>query len=210
MDPVGDVDVSVYKHINKEIKMLKIFSLYTSMIWYFYLLQLLHNYIIIFITMFHFSGSIGLKYYALGDLVIILTFGPISVLYAYLVQCHHLSVSPLLYAIPLVMNTEAILHSNNTRDIKADLQANVLTLAIMLGFKLSYLLYCVLVFIPYLIMLIFVMHISVLFILPMLTIKMALNLEKDFRFKRLTFIAQNTAKLNLLFGLLYVVAFALS
>eukprot|EP00795_Rhopilema_esculentum_P007017 gene7017-12642_t len=86
---------------------------------------------------FLYTGSIGLKYYALGDLVIILTFGPISVLYAYLVQCHHLSISPLLYAIPLVMNTEAILHSNNTRDIKADLQANVLTLAIMLGFKLS-------------------------------------------------------------------------
>lgn len=47
---------------------------------------------------------------------------------------------------------------------------------------------------------------SAWFLLPILTIKFALALEKDFRFKNLTEIAQNTAKLNLLFGLLYVLA----
>ena len=152
------------------------------------------------------AGSIGFKYHALGDIVIFITFGPVSVLYAYIAQCGHLSFEPLAYAIPLVMNTEAILHGNNTRDIKCDKTAKVLTLAILLGFKLSYLLYLILIFVPYLIMLYLAAKLSAWFLLPILTIKFALALEKDFRFKNLTEIAQNTAKLNLLFGLLYVLA----
>ena len=141
--------------------------------------------------------------------MIFITFGPVSVLYAYIVQCRHLSFVPLVYAIPLVMNTEAILHSNNTRDIQSDKKANVLTLAILLGFKLSYLLYLILIFVPYLIMLVLAARQSAWFLLPVLTIKVALSLEKDFRFKNLALIAQNTAKLNLLFGLLYILAIIL-
>ncbi len=156
------------------------------------------------------SGSIGLKYYALGDIVIILTFGPISVLFSYTVQCGHMAWLPLLSAIPLVMNTEAILHSNNTRDIKSDTKSGVTTLAIILGFKLSYLLYFFLLFVPYFIVFALAMSLSVWFILPILSIPMALNLEKDFRFRRLKLIAQETAKLNLIFGFLYIAAFALN
>lgn len=152
----------------------------------------------------------GFKYHALGDMVVLVTFGPISVLYAYMVQCRHLSLEPLIYAAPLVMNTEAILHSNNTRDIQSDKKANVLTLAILLGFKLSYLLYLVLIFVPYLIMLVLAAKLSTWFLLPFLTIKFALSLEKDFRFKKLKDIAQNTAKLNSMFGLLYVLAIVLN
>ena len=150
-----------------------------------------------------------MKYHALGDVVIFITFGPLSVLYAYMVHCCHFSLTPLVYAIPLVMNTEAILHSNNTRDIIGDKKAKVLTLAILLGFKLSYLLYLILIFVPYLIMLVLAARQSAWFLLPILTIKVALSLEKDFRFKKLTLIAQDTAKLNLFFGLLYILAVCL-
>ena len=122
-------------------------------------------------------------------------------------QSGHLAVFPLVYALPLVMNTEAILHGNNTRDIKSDLKAGVLTVAIVLGFKLSYLLYFILIFVPYGVMLMLSIRESIWFVLPLLTIKVALSLEKDFRFRRLSMIAQDTAKLNLLFGLLYVLAF---
>ena len=151
-----------------------------------------------------------MKYHALGDIVIFITFGPLCVLYAYIVQCNHLSASPLIYAFPLVMNTEAILHSNNTRDITLDKKAGVLTLAILLGFKLSYLLYLVLIFVPYMIMLALAARQSAWFLLPILTIRVALSLEKDFRFKKLTMIAQDTAKLNLVFGLLYILAYSLN
>ena len=141
--------------------------------------------------------------------MVFITFGPLSVVYSYIVQCGHFSMAPLIYVIPLVMNTEAILHSNNTRDMTSDRKANVVTLANLLGFSLSYLLYLLLVFVPYLIMLVLAARQSAWFLLPISTIKIALSLEKDFRFKRLTLIAQNTAKLNLLFGLLYIISFSL-
>ncbi len=108
------------------------------------------------------------------------------------------------------MNTEAILHGNNSRDVKSDIKSGVTTLAILLGFKLSYLLYFILLFVPYFIVLALAIKSSVSFALPIVSILMALRLENDFRFSRLKMIAQETAKLNLIFGLLYVAAFILS
>ena len=121
-----------------------------------------------------------------------------------------MSLYPLVCAIPLVMNTEAILHGNNTRDIKSDTQSGVLTLAILLGFKFSYLLYFILIISPYLIVFGLVIKLSISFILPLSTIPYALCLEKDFRFGKLAKIPQDTAKLNCLFGLMYIGAFLLS
>ncbi|XP_061538569.1 ubiA prenyltransferase domain-containing protein 1 isoform X2 [Phycodurus eques] len=72
---------------------------------------------------FLYTGGIGLKYVALGDVVILITFGPLAVMFAHAVQVGYLSVLPLVYAVPLALNTEAILHSNNTRDMDSDKQA---------------------------------------------------------------------------------------
>uniref|UniRef100_A0A4X1W9H1 UbiA prenyltransferase domain-containing protein 1 n=1 Tax=Sus scrofa TaxID=9823 RepID=A0A4X1W9H1_PIG len=69
---------------------------------------------------FLYTGGIGFKYVALGDLVILITFGPLAVVFAYAVQVGSLAVFPLVYAIPLALSTEAILHSNNTRDMESD------------------------------------------------------------------------------------------
>ncbi len=69
------------------------------------------------------TAGIGLKYVALGDVVILITFGPLAVMFAHAVQVGYLSVLPLVYAVPLALNTEAILHSNNTRDMDSDKQA---------------------------------------------------------------------------------------
>eukprot|EP00794_Sanderia_malayensis_P015168 gene15168-16727_t len=146
---------------------------------------------------FFYTGSIGLKYHALGDIVIILAFGPISVLFSYMVQCPIFSFHPLVYAIPLVMNTEAILHGNNSRDMTSDRASGVTTLAILLGFKLSYLLYIILLFVPYFILLFMAVRLSVFFILPILSIPMGVELENKFRFNKLETIPQGTAKLNL-------------
>ena len=65
---------------------------------------------------FLYTGGLGLKYIALGDLVIFLTFGPVTVLFAYIAQGGPLSIFPLWYALPLALNTESILHANNSRD----------------------------------------------------------------------------------------------
>jgi hypothetical protein len=49
-------------------------------------------------------------------------------------------------------------------------------------------------------------RVSPYYLLPLSTIKMAFNLEKEFRYQRLNNLPVETAKLNLVFGLLYVVA----
>jgi 1,4-dihydroxy-2-naphthoate octaprenyltransferase len=51
---------------------------------------------------FLYTGGFGLKYIALGDILIIFTFGPLTVLFAYLSQCGHLSYVPMLFAIPKI------------------------------------------------------------------------------------------------------------
>ena len=153
---------------------------------------------------------------ALGDLIIIITFGPVTVLFAYISQIgsyapsndflYDLYLKPLLYAIPLALNTEAILHSNNARDLNDDKKAGIVTVAIFLGFTGSYLLYVVLIFAPYLMFLVMALKESLIYLLPFATIKMAFDLEKDFRYNKLALLPMKTAKLNLIFGLLYVVS----
>ncbi|XP_045715796.1 ubiA prenyltransferase domain-containing protein 1 isoform X2 [Phyllostomus hastatus] len=153
---------------------------------------------------FLYTGGIGFKYVALGDLVILITFGPLAVVFAYAVQVGSLAVFPLVYAVPLALSTEAILHSNNTRDMESDRQAGIVTLAILIGPTLSYVLYNTLLFLPYLVFSILATHCSISLALPLLTIPMAFSLERQFRSQTFNKLPQRTAKLNLLLGLFYV------
>lgn len=155
---------------------------------------------------FLYTGGFALKYYALGDLVIIITFGPLAVLFSYLAQCGSFSVLPLLYAIPLVLNTEAILHSNNTRDMKVDKEKGIVTLAIFLGHRGSYLLFAFLLFTPYIIFTVMAVNYNLAFLLPLITSHAAFHLDKLFREKKLDSIPKQTAKLNLYLGLMYVLS----
>ncbi|CAF0726715.1 unnamed protein product [Brachionus calyciflorus] len=165
---------------------------------------------------FLYTGGVGFKYMALGDLIIIITFGPLTVLYSYLAQIGAMSqnlnsfdlyVKPLFFALPLVLNTEAILHSNNTRDLDNDRKSGIFTLAIYLGFTASYILYVLLIFVPYLVFLgISLKMKNYVYLLPLITIRMAFDLEKDFRFRNLEHLPIKTAKLNLIFGIFYIVA----
>jgi menadiol prenyltransferase len=168
---------------------------------------------------FMYTGGIGFKYMALGDVIIIITFGPITVLFAYISQIGTMTqysndfnffwflfYKPLLFALPLALNTEAILHSNNARDTKEDKQSGIITIAIYLGFTGSYILYILLLFVPYLVFLIMAIKMNIIYLLPILTIKVAFDLEKNFRNRELTQLPQQTAKLNLIFGILYVLA----
>ncbi|XP_050078072.1 ubiA prenyltransferase domain-containing protein 1 homolog [Anopheles maculipalpis] len=156
---------------------------------------------------FLYTGGIGLKYIALGDVLILVIFGPISVLFSYMAQTGYIEWATFLYAIPLALNTEAILHSNNTRDAESDKRVGIVTLAILIGRTCSYVLYAVLLFTPYVIFVVLGMKYSFLFLLPMVTFKQAFAIERQFRNEStLQKVPRQTAKLNLFFGLLYVVA----
>lgn len=142
--------------------------------------------------------------------MILITFGPLAVMFAHAVQVGYLSVSPLLYAVPLALSTEAILHSNNTRDMESDRQAGIVTLAILIGPAFSYILYTALLFLPYLIFCVLATRYTISMALPLLTIPMAFSLERQFRSQSFNKIPQRTAKLNLLLGLFYVFGITLA
>uniref|UniRef100_A0A336LVW9 CSON006320 protein n=2 Tax=Culicoides sonorensis TaxID=179676 RepID=A0A336LVW9_CULSO len=160
---------------------------------------------------FLYTGGIGLKYIALGDLLILIIFGPISVLFAFMSQTGHVEWSTIYYAIPLALNTEAILHSNNTRDAENDKKAGIVTLAIIIGHTASHVLYALLLFSPYIMFVVFSMKYSLFFLLPLITLPQAFKIEKQFRNEStLQSVPRKTAKLNLFFGILYVLSVCLS
>lgn len=158
---------------------------------------------------FMYTGGLGFKYMALGDVLIFFTFGPVSVMFAFLTQAGQISVITLLYAIPLALNIIAILHANNTRDMESDKKARIVTVAILLGWTGSYLLFISLLFLPYILLVQGALHVSKWMLLPVLTIQEAFNIERQFRAKDLNKIPQRVAKLNFLIGMLYVIAVCL-
>lgn len=159
---------------------------------------------------FLYTGGLGLKYIALGDIVIFLTFGPLCVMFSFLAQAGHLSVISLLYTIPLALNTEAILHTNNTRDMEPDRRVGIVTIAIVLGWTGSYLMFLLLLFVPYILLIQAGIHISKWMFLPVITIRQAFKIEKQFRSKDLSTVPQDMAKINFLMGVLYVVAIVMT
>lgn len=154
---------------------------------------------------FLYTGGIGLKYIAMGDVLIIVTFGPLSVLFSFMAQTGYMDFYTLFYAMPLALNTEAILHSNNTRDMENDHKVGVVTLAILFGYFGSYLLYVFLLFTPYLLFTVLGFCYSFSFLLPLITLPAAFRLERMFRDRTLQKVPKETAKLNLYFGLFYVI-----
>lgn len=158
---------------------------------------------------FLYTGGIGFKYIALGDLLIIIIFGPISVLFAFMSQTGYVEWATIYYAIPLALNTEAILHSNNTRDSQSDKKAGIVTFAIIIGHTASHILYAFLLFTPYVMFIIASMKYSKWFMLPLVTLPGAFKIEKQFRSSDIQSVPKKTAKLNLFFGILYVLACSL-
>jgi len=159
---------------------------------------------------FLYTGGLGLKYIALGDILIFLTFGPVTVLFAYIAQGGKLCAAPLLYAIPLALNTEAILHANNTRDMDNDREAGIITLAILLGKNGSYLLFVFLLFSPFISFAFLAVNFTKWFFLPLITLPFAFAAERQFRKGLLAHMPQTIAKLNLKLASCFICACALA
>ncbi|XP_076649015.1 ubiA prenyltransferase domain-containing heix [Halictus rubicundus] len=156
---------------------------------------------------FLYTGGIGFKYIALGDVLVLVIFGPISVLFAFMAQTGYFELGTIYYAIPLALNTEAILHSNNTRDLESDKKAGIVTLAILIGHTVSHVLYAFLLFTPYVTFVVLALRYSVWFLLPVITLPTAFKIEKQFRSPHMIqSVPKQTAKLNMFLGILYVVA----
>lgn len=160
-----------------------------------------------------------LKYNALGDLDILLTFAFLPVLGTSFVVTGTIDWSMLwIIALPVGLITDGILHSNNMRDIRTDRRAGIRTMAMSMGPKYSAWLYCFEMTFPY----IWVAVLSMLGILPVATVVIFLTLvvaiaNINTMFKSVKGGAEliadldvRTSTLQLLFSLLLSAAFVIS
>jgi len=81
---------------------------------------------------------------ALGELLFFFVFGPLLTLGSYMVQTGHLDRIAYIYSISLGLLATAFIHLNNMRDTVSDAPAGKLTLASLLGLRLSRTLYTIL------------------------------------------------------------------
>lgn len=159
-----------------------------------------------------------LKYHALGDADIFLTYSVLPIIGTSFVTTGAIHSSALWLSLPIGLITVGILHINNTRDIEPDKRAGIKTFAMLLGGKASSVIYCIEVIAPF----IYVAACSLLGLLPMwsllvlLALKPAIdNSKKALRYphegmKVLTGVDENTAKLQLLFSLLLTVSLVIA
>jgi 1,4-dihydroxy-2-naphthoate octaprenyltransferase len=155
-----------------------------------------------------YTAGVQLKYHALGDATVFIACGMVSVLFTYLGQGGHLWSSPsiLFYSLPLGLNITGALHCNNTRDAEADSRKGLLTVAILLGKRGSYLYFLFLIFGSFLLFVQIALARSLWCLLPMLTIWSAMDCERNYFSGSFENLVQKVAQLNLLQTILYVTA----
>ena len=90
-----------------------------------------------------------LKYHALGDLDIFLTYSVVPMLGTSFVATGEIHLSVLILSVPVGLITVGILHSNNTRDIEQDRRAGIKTFAMCVGGKVSTVLYGLEMVVPF-------------------------------------------------------------
>jgi 1,4-dihydroxy-2-naphthoate octaprenyltransferase len=181
----------------------------------------------LFVGTFYTSNmKLALKYNGFGDLAVFLNFGILGSLGAYYVQSGQLSWIPVVWAVPMSMLVIAILHANNWRDIQSDKAGKIFTIAALLGDKKSLSYYGVLIYGPFVLVLLLILvpHLffpkiaamPLTFLITLLALPLALRLWKkainrENPTKPLDFIALDgaTAQLNLLFGTLCTLALIL-
>ena len=90
-----------------------------------------------------------LKYHALGDFVIFAAYALLPMLGTSYVCISDFDWTVLYLAVPVGLITVAILHCNNTRDMDTDMRADISTIAMRLGGRVSVWLYCIEILLPY-------------------------------------------------------------
>ncbi len=97
------------------------------------------------VALYSYTGPpLKLKYRAMGESLIFLTFGPILMLGAAYAQTGRLEMVALWLSIPVGLATTAVLVGNNIRDTQEDNDAGIKTLTHILGGKAMRVLYVVL------------------------------------------------------------------
>ena len=163
---------------------------------------------------FYTAKPFAFKYHALGDIGVFVSFGSAMTLGSYYVQAQHFSWAPVLYALPVAMLVDAILHSNNLRDIQNDSAVGITTVAIALGEKGAKNMYYTLVLGAYAttVILVALANLPLLSLITLLSLPLALKLVKLVREKeqipekQFIMIDAATAQLHSAFSMLLIVS----
>lgn len=156
-----------------------------------------------------------LKYRAFGDFVIFVAYAILPTLGISYITVGKFLPDLLLIIVPVGLITVAILHANNTRDIETDVRAKISTLAMKLGKKADVFLYIFEVIFPFLwivgcVVLGYFPWWSLLTMLGLLpaiaNARAMLRLPKE-GISAISNLDEKTAKLQLLFSLLFTVTF---
>ncbi len=165
-------------------------------------------------AVFYTANPFAFKYNALGDIAVFISFGSAMVLGAYYVQAHRFSWAPVLYALPIALLVDAILHSNNLRDIENDEAVDIKTIPILVGEKVSKWMYYGLILGAYLLILILIVWagLPMLSLLTFLSFPLAVKLVRMVRDKekipkkQFAMIDAATAQCHLTFGALMIIS----
>ena len=166
-----------------------------------------------FLGIFYTAGPITLKYRALGDLAVFIAFGPALATGAYFVQTGSYAWWPAICILPSAFLVDAILHSNNLRDLAHDAQVNINTIALCLGERGAQIMYFLLIGASYLSIMALVSfsRLSPWSLLTCLTIPIALRLCRKVQNKskvtaqEFSTIDAETAQLHAAFSILFIV-----
>lgn len=163
------------------------------------------------LTVFYTGWPLNLKYRAMGEFVVFVIWGPLMFLGAYAVQRQALSLKPVVASIPFGILVALVLFANNMRDIAHDSRSDIKTLGILLGPRGSLYLYGFLMLSAYLYVCVTVAlgAMSPWLLIVLLSLPMALKLLRGFA-KAIPEAADAiTAKLDTLFGILFVAGLVL-
>ena len=211
-DTIGGLSITSGEFAPKEIKRLALSLLVVAVLLSAVLIYLKGITVLWFVA----AGALltllypWLKYHALGDVDIFLTYSLLPIFGTSYVVTGVLNPAVLWLTLPIGLITVGILHANNIRDIEHDKRAGIHTLAMLLGKKVSVFLYCTYMLLPF----IWVIVTAILGIFPMwslfvlVALKPALdNIAKAVRYPREGMAAMNgvdekTAQLQLAFSLI--------
>ena len=151
-----------------------------------------------------------LKYHALGDLDIFLTYSVLPILGTSYVVTGDLRTESIWLMLPIGLITVGILHVNNARDIEQDSRAGIKTFAMLIGKKASVYFYLVELLLPFVCILVAAICGAMPWwsLVVVIALKPALdNCRAMLRFptegmKALIGIDEKTAQLQLMFSLL--------
>jgi len=169
-------------------------------------------------------GPVWLKARALGDLAVLLAFGVLGAMGAWTVQTGSVAWPMALWAVPIGLHVAGILHANNWRDLGHDRAGAVKTVAGLLGSKGSLVYYMALVWLPFFLVAGFVLagYAGWLPVMPLSALVVLIAAPEAVRLSKIAlkyggkaeekFLALDaaTARLNLIFGLLYAAGVGIS